>query len=343
MNAVTPFAIDALPPIAERDRIAPEQFAEVVAAYRPVVLRGQVADWPAVGAGRAGLIETAHYVASFGLTKPTGVLIGAPQIGGRFFYSDDMAGFNFRREQTTMAELAVELVRLSSHPNPPAYYAGAAAAADHLPGWTDANRLDLPVPDPTPRVWIGNASVVSTHYDVAPNLACVAAGERRFLLFPPEQLSNLYVGPLENTIAGQPVSMVDPDAPDLERFPLYAEALAHAQVAVLKPGDAIFIPSLWWHQVRSSGPLNILVNYWFGADPTESPFSALVHGLLSIRDLPPGERTAWRAWFDHYVFADTAPQAGAHLPEHARGVIGAPGAGRTATLKGYLSRALGLR
>src|SRR3546814_14192490 len=85
-------------------------------------------------------------------------------------------------------------------------------------GWADANPLRLPAPDAVPRVWIGNATHVSTHYDVSSNLACVVAGRRRFTLFPPDQIANLYVGPLDVTMAGQPASMVDLAAPDLTQI-----------------------------------------------------------------------------------------------------------------------------
>ena len=55
------------------------------------------------------------------------------------------------------------------------------------------------------------------------------------------------------TIAGQPISMVDLDDPDFERFPKFREALRHALVAELEPGDAIYIPALWWHGVQATG------------------------------------------------------------------------------------------
>ena len=34
-------------------------------------------------------------------------------------------------------------------------------------------------------------------------------------------------------------------------------------VADLEPGDAIYIPALWWHAVQATGELNVLVNYWW--------------------------------------------------------------------------------
>src|SRR6185295_10671014 len=96
-----------------------------------------------------------------------------------------------------------------------------------------------------------NRTRIAAHHDLPDNLACVVAGRRRFTLFPPEQLNNLYVGPLDFTPAGQPISRVDIDTPDLETYPRFAEALNAARRAELGPGDAVYIPALWWHDVLS--------------------------------------------------------------------------------------------
>lgn len=335
-------AIAAAPRVPEIHDITPERFAaEVVPAYRPMVLRGLVRHWPAVAAARGGPAAMAAYIRRFDGGRPANVMVAGPEIGGRFFYTPDMVGFNFTRAQVMLPILLDQLVAQAEDPAPPALYAGAATAPDTFPGWVEANPLPLATPEATPRLWIGNASCVSTHYDVSSNIAAVVAGRRRFVLFPPEQGPNLYVGPLDHTIAGQPTSMVDLQSPDLERFPRFAEAMAAMQVAELEPGDAIFVPSLWWHDVTASGPLNVLVNFWWGQQASASPFPALIHALLAVRDLPPGEREAVRGWFDHYVFGEGAAQAGDHLPKGARGVLDTPSAKRSERIRGYLMRALG--
>ncbi|UZK70674.1 cupin-like domain-containing protein [Sphingomonas sp. S1-29] len=328
-------------PLAEREPVAADRFTtDIFDHYEPIVLRGQAAHWPAVAAAREGHEAIARYIAGFDTGRPVEVMVGAPTIEGRFFYRDDMRGFNFKREPASVTTLLRELVRLAADPAAPALYAGAAAAGQHLPGWIEANAIGLPLAGTTPRVWIGNATHVSTHFDASPNLACVVAGERRFLLFPPDQIANLYIGPIDVTMAGQPSSMVDPYAPDLDRFPRFAEAMRHARVAVLRPGDAIFMPALWWHNIRAFGPLNVLVNYWWDSDPRASPMGVLAHALLAIRDLPPGERAAWRGWFDHYIFGDAAPAAVDHVPEHARGVLGPANPARDDRLRTFLKNVL---
>jgi hypothetical protein len=340
---VTPPA-PALSPIAERDAVDADTFAcEVLPGNRPVVLRGQVAAWPAVAAGLAGPRAIADYLARFAGSHPTDVMIGPPEIRGRFFYSDDCRGFNFSRQQVALPALLARLVALIDSPDGYALYAGAAAAEAYLPGWDAENALGLDLGPAAPRLWIGNATHVSTHYDTSNNLACVVAGRRRFTLFPPDQIANLYVGPLDMTMAGQPASMVDLNAPDLARYPRFVEALAHAQAADLAPGDAIFIPALWWHDVQAAGPLDVLVNYWSDAARPQ-PFPALVHAIMALRDVSAAERERWRLWFDHYVFADdAAARSAGHLPDHAKGVLGPPSPARDARISEFLRRSLGGR
>lgn len=45
-----------------------------------------------------------------------------------------------------------------------------------------------------------------------------------------------------------------------------------------------------------------------------------MHGLLALKSLPPAERAAWRALFEHYVFGDE--DSAAHIPPERRGVLG---------------------
>lgn len=313
---------------------------EIMPAYRPVVLRGFVADWPAVAASRSGPQAAAAYMRRFDGGRPVNVFAGAPEIGGRFFYRDDHRGFNFRSARILLPLLLDALVAEAGNPDAPALYAGSASAADHYPGWTEENPLPFSIPGMVPRLWIGNTSRASTHYDQSSNIAAVVAGHRRFALFPPDQTPNLYVGPFDTTIAGQPVGLVDLEAPDLDRYPRFAKALDAMMVADLEPGDAVFIPSLWWHDVRASGALNILANYWWNDPGGASAFGALTHALLAIRDLPRGEREAMRVWFDHYVFDDDAPRAADHLPVHARGVLGPPSPERSRQIRAFLHRML---
>jgi len=304
------------------DSGAPDRFAGLVAAAEPVVLRGLVRDWPVVAAAGGGTAALVAFLKSFDRGGLAGCIAGHPSINGRFFYTRDVSGLNFGRRDATVADLLDQLVHQADDAHPLAIAMQSAPVRDVLPGFAERHSMPLLDPSVAARIWIGNAVSVATHYDSNDNVACVVAGRRRFTLFPPDQAANLYLGPFELTPAGTPVSMVDVDAPDRDLYPLYGEAEKHAQTAELGPGDAIFIPYLWWHAVRSLDPVSILINYWWSdhALPT-APVQAMLHALLAFRDLPPARRAAWRALLDHLVFADDAGQA-THLPEHARGIMG---------------------
>jgi hypothetical protein len=310
--------------------------------YRPAVLRGVARDWPAVRAARTSPHALADYLAGFDRGVVVEAMVGPPAIAGRFFYDETGAGMNFERRRAPLRAALAELLRLADHPEPLSIYVGSTPIAPVLPGFERANRLDVLDEDIQPRLWIGNASTVQTHHDMSDNIAVVVGGKRRFTLFPPDQVGNLYVGPLDFTPAGRPISLVSLDDPDLDRFPRFAEALETAQSAELEPGDAIYIPALWWHHVQATGPLNMLVNYWWSAgdQPAGSPFDAFVHALRNVRRLPAHRRNAWRAFFEHYIFHANGDPA-AHIPAGRRGVLDeAPDAAVDAELAAFLRKAL---
>jgi hypothetical protein len=290
--------------------------AEILPLGQPAVLRGLVADWPAVRSG-----DAAAYLRRFDLNRPCQAIFGAPSIRGRFFYSDDMRGFNFERREPMLGALLEQLLATCAEVDPPAIAIQALGIPETLPGFAAENHLNL-LDAVAPRMWMGNRVTTACHYDMLRNIACVVAGRRRFTVFAPDQVANLYMGPFEFTPAGAPVSMVDFAAPDFDRFPRFAQALEAAQVAELGPGDAFDLPYMWWHQVESLERFNLLVNYWWNpAEAVPPPVAAMVLGLLAIRDLPAEQRDAWRAMFDNFVFRRHGDPV-AHLPPHAQGALG---------------------
>jgi hypothetical protein len=312
--------------------------AELTALGHPVVLRGIAAAWPIVRS-----LDAAAYLRGFDSGAKTEVSVAGPEHRGRLFYADGMGGLTFNKEMATVRAVLDRLEREAGASEPEAIAAQAVSVAAALPGFAKENRLTLLDPAIEPRIWIGNRVVTATHHDMFSNLAVVVAGRRRFTLFPPDQVANLYIGPFEFTPAGTPASLVDPEAPDLDRFPRAAEAMAQARTAELAPGDAIYIPHMWWHHVRSLDSLSILVNYWWDEAPAPqpglAPINALIHALLSFEGLPDDQRAAWRAMFDHFVFhADGDPNA--HIPEERRGIRGRLNADAKARLRRTLGQML---
>lgn len=309
-------------PIPETTDLSPRAFhEEVIPAGRPLVIRGLTKDWPVVAAARRSPADLAAYVRRFDRGQALPTLQGPPAINGRFHYNRDLTGFNFQQGSAPISAALDFLLRHQGDDRPPAFAIQSAPARSHLPGFEAENPLPLLGGQVEPRAWIGNRVTVAAHHDPSENIACVAAGRRRFTLFPPEQVANLYMGPFEMTPAGATISMVDFDAPDLARYPDFPKALEAGFTADLEPGDAIYIPYLWWHEVRSLAPLNVLVNYWWAppAPGRTAPRDAFFHALLALRDLPPHHRKAWQAMLEHYVFGEGA---GEHLPQGREGVLG---------------------
>jgi len=300
---------------------------EIVTQYRPAVLRGLVGSWPAVQAALTSPADVSRYLTAFDNGTPVDAILMPPQARGQIFYNDAMDRFNFARRRLPLSAIVEQLSRYALFENPPSVAVQSALIPECLPGFTAENRLPILDEAVTPRIWLGNRVTVPAHFDESNNVACVVAGRRRFTLFPPEQVANLYIGPLDYAPTGAAMSMVQLAEPDFERFPRFKEALSAACTAELGPGDALFIPTLWWHHVESlDQELNILVNYWWNGalgtvERTASAMDCLLHSLLNVRPLPPDLRKAWAAMFHHYVF-DASDDDHAHIPEHKRGVLG---------------------
>jgi hypothetical protein len=295
----------------------------ILESTEPVVLRGLLAQWPAVSAARESASAASAYLRRFYRDASVNVMRGMPEIEGRFFYNEDLSGFNFTPLRMRLDQVLSELEACRGAEPAPAIYVGSTTIDTCLPGFHVQNSIDLGGRDALGSIWIGNRTRIAAHFDLPDNLACVVAGHRRFTLFPPQQVDNLYVGPLDFTPAGQAISLVDFKRPDFERFPRFAQALEQAQTAVLAPGDALFIPSMWWHHIEALDEFNVLVNYWWRQSPAymDTPLNALVHTLMSVRDLPPAQRAAWQELFRYYVF-EANDDTAAHIPEAARRILG---------------------
>jgi hypothetical protein len=317
---------------------------EVLSDKRPAILRGLVCDWPAVKQGLDSPAALVRYLQRFDSGKSVEALLTAPEIDGQIFYNDAMTGFNFLRNRLPLAAVAEQVLRYAQFPKSPAVAAQSALIRDCLPGFTEENRLSIVDDNVLPRIWLGNRITTPTHVDEWNNIGCVVAGRRRFTLFPPEQIANLYIGPLDFAPTGAPMSLVSLRNPDFERYPRFRDALAAAHVAETAPGDAIFIPPLWWHHVESLESFNVLVNYWWhdlagdGA-LADSAFDALLHGILSIRALPPATRRAWGAFFEQYVFGEEAGIL-EHISPERHGILGTLSAEQLAGLRAHLAKRL---
>jgi hypothetical protein len=341
MAEADPGVFAALPPVREVEAAdAAALDALLRDADTPFVVRGLAAGWPLVRAGRQSAQAARDYLLVHARDRAFSVSVGMDTDGGRLFYDDGMA-MNFRMMKARLPEIMARIAEGEGRADAPTVYLGSVDLHDYFDGLHAANHVDMGARDCLASIWIGTPTRIAAHNDVPRNLAVAAVGRRRFTLFPREQFGNLYLGPVDNTPAGRAVSMVDFHAPDLDRHPRFAEALANAQVAELQPGDALHIPSMWWHHVEGLDGFNVLVNYWWRETPRwlGHPQDALHHALLAIRDLPPDEKAHWRDMFDHYVF-DADDAVAAHIPEAARGVLSPLTHETAGRLRAYLLRQL---
>ena len=311
--------------------VRPDQipFDELFNANQPVILRGLVSDWGLVKAGKVSPDNAMDVLQNHSSGKPVGVYVAPPESNARFFYNDDCSGFNYASQHRELSDIFAQIRDNKNSPSAEQsyLYMNSLTLDNCFPGLREQNTLAFEHPlftdnKPLSKVWVGTQSIAAAHYDVPSNLACCVLGKRRFTLFPPEQIHNLYPGPLEPTPGGQVITMVDLKNPDFERFPRVRQALDAAVVVDLEPGDAVYYPSMWWHQVEALSPFNIMINFWWLDAPAHmgNPMDIVMHAMMGLRDRPQSEKQAWREVFDYYVFGSPeTPRE--HLPPSAQGAL----------------------
>jgi len=334
-------ALAALLPVPE-ERVADAAALDrlLADATEPFVIRGLVADWPLVRAAKRSGRAARDYLLALRRDVPFTASVGSEGGDGRLFYDAAMQ-MNFATVQAKLPEIFARIDAEEGSPGARPIYLGSVDVKNFFQGLHEANHVDLGHRSALASIWIGTRTRIAAHNDMPANLACCVAGRRRFTIFPRDQFANLYLGPVDNTPAGRAVRMVDFHDPDLDAHPRFRDALAHARIAELEPGDAVYVPPMWWHHVEGLAPFNILLNYWWRETPhwLGQPQDALNHALLAIRDLPADQKEHWRQMFDHYVFANDADTV-AHIPEGGRGVLDPLTAESAGRLRAFLLRSL---
>ncbi|CAL1538086.1 unnamed protein product [Lymnaea stagnalis] len=92
-----------------------------------------------------------------------------------------------------------------------------------------------------------------THYDVMDNLLLQIIGRKRVVLFHPKDVEHLYMN-------GDKSEVLDVENPDLNKYPKFSAARPYS--GYLEPGDILFIPALWFHNMTYEDP-GVAVNiFW---------------------------------------------------------------------------------
>lgn len=292
---------------------------DILVGEEPVVLRDFVSAWPSVARAKDSAESLLDYLAGFDSGTPVLAYTAVSPGDTSICYRSDYSGFSFDRANLSLQFVADKLRAGSDR----ALYVGSTLVDKWLPGFRENNDVVFGSSmAPSMYFWLGNQTTISVHNDTPHNLACCVAGHRTFTLFPPEQLENLYLGPVDVTPAGRPISLVDFANPDFTRFPKFRQALEVAIVAELGPGDALYIPPHWWHHVKGNANINMLVNYWWRSAPRYmgSPDLALEHAILALRGLPDTQKAYWKSVFDYYIFGDRDLPIN-HIPSALHGML----------------------
>ncbi|WP_088893267.1 cupin-like domain-containing protein [Leptolyngbya ohadii] len=130
-------------------------------------------------------------------------------------------------------------------------------------------------PASTINLWAGpGGHVESLHYDVMDGTLIQLHGSKRVVLFPRSQTSNLYPFPFyvhlwHGLKLRSWFSQVYPDRPDYAAFPKLKAAMQHRVEVILHPGELLYIPAGWWHEVSAlDGEMVCSLNRFWRVYPT---------------------------------------------------------------------------
>jgi Cupin-like domain len=231
------------------ERIAPPSAETFQRRYvrpgRPVIIVGAIEDWPA-----RRLWSAEYLVRRFGKR-----VVPVANVGSGRVSEDPRLGFVHRNE--TLGDYIERLLAPGPADGYPMFPVQSV-----LPELQDDLRVPAFVPSPRWsmfRFWMSAPDTrMPLHMDLPDNLFAQLVGRKRVTLFSPREERRMYRNPPWSPLPH--MSRVDAEEPDLARYPRFGEA--HPLRCVVEPGDLLYIPRLWWHQIRSID-FCLSVNYWW--------------------------------------------------------------------------------
>jgi hypothetical protein len=228
-RALSPYASGLL----TAEQLSGEDFLHsFYAAGRPVLIKGMMADWPAMTRW------TPDYLAE---------AIGDAVIeyqGGRAGAQDYELKKEKHRKRAPFRQF-IAAVRAGGNDA----YLTASNSATNAPALAplqaDLGHIDAYLTRAPGMLWIGGAGAFTPlHFDLTNNLLAQVTGTKRVILIPPSQTKRL----AHKSHVFSDVRDVTDEA-RLNLYPQARDVLRYE--VVLTPGDLLFIPIGWWHQVRS--------------------------------------------------------------------------------------------
>jgi len=233
-------------------RVTRDQFAEKFFARQiPAIVTDATADW-----GMSGRWSP-EYLSSLIGSKQVMVSVSA---SGKFSYDPSGKGTSesFSEERMSFAEAA----RQVSAPNDGRQlYLMQQSIPRQFPELMREIRVPQWVPnveETSINLWFGRSSVTPLHYDATNNFFAQQYGEKHWTIFSPADTPHVYPHPIDSKMAH--LSSVDLDSPDLRTHPNFS--LARPIRFTVHPGELLFLPAFWWHQVRSPA-VSTSVSIWW--------------------------------------------------------------------------------
>jgi hypothetical protein len=225
--------------IERRVDLSRDEFLErYYAPGRPVILVGEMADWPALSSWTPEYLSTA---------------IGSTVIEyqGERSKSDRFEMYKDAHRRELPFDEFIDLIRKT--PGNDTYLtaynsarnANALSTLHRDLGFLD-KFLSRDVGEPNGMMWIGPAgTVTSLHHDLTNNFIAQLVGRKRLKVVPAADVGKIY----NHQHVFSEIANLDDPALDRSRFPLLSEARIYD--VTLSPGEVIFMPLAWWHQVTS--------------------------------------------------------------------------------------------
>jgi hypothetical protein len=259
-------------PVPRAPRLGREEFErEFLAQGQPVVVEGGASGWPARTAWAPERLQER--------LAGRKVRVASSE---RDVFGYDEARAAYEHEELDIAEAVALITR--ARPSGRSYYLMQQSIAREFPELA----ADLPALEylggarASPHLWFGTeGNLTPLHYDMANNLFAQLVGRKSFLLFEPGDAERLYPWPARSKHHN--LSEVDPERPDLERHPQFVQA--QPWTCSLEPGDLLFLPAFWWHQVRSL-EMGVSVSIWWAPRPEQflAPMARRIAPVLYERD-----------------------------------------------------------
>ena len=232
--------VPSLVGIERRAGLSSEEFLErYYAANRPVILTGEMADWPALARWTPQYLKAkvgarpVEYQAERGRDPHFEMYKDAHRREAPFASFIDeilqpdagneayLTAYNSERNSQALSVLHEDLKFLDKY-------------------------LDRNAANPFGMMWIGPAgTVTSLHHDLTNNLIAQFVGRKRVKLLPSAEVGKLY----NHHHVFSEVPDLEDSAIDLARYPRLAEVRIYD--VTLNPGEILFMPIGWWHQVKS--------------------------------------------------------------------------------------------